>query len=282
VAHFGDQFRLTLITNDPVLAAKGDAAGVDRIGLDLERLGKAERQAGHKARFSDHKMEDLAAIARALGSAKLFVRLDPPNPRIADQIEMVLDGGAEIVMLPYFRKAAEVERFVDLVGGRAFVIILVETAAAVAGLPEILRVPGVGEVMIGLNDLRLEMAIESHFELLASPLLDQIASKVREAGLPFSLGGVTRPGDKSLATPPDLVLAQYPRLGASGAWIARSFLHNNNPMQDFAESVGSIRQRLTEWAEASAEVRARARDDLMRHLRGTYSMPRYSARVRAL
>ena len=42
-------FRLTLWTADAALAARADAAGVDRIGVDLDRLGKAERQAGWTA-----------------------------------------------------------------------------------------------------------------------------------------------------------------------------------------------------------------------------------------
>jgi hypothetical protein len=56
---FGDQFRLTLITADPILAAEVDQAGVDRIGLDLECLGKAERQRGEDTRLSNHKVENL-------------------------------------------------------------------------------------------------------------------------------------------------------------------------------------------------------------------------------
>ena len=38
--NLGDRFRLTLFTNRPALALAADRAGVDRIGPDLERLGK--------------------------------------------------------------------------------------------------------------------------------------------------------------------------------------------------------------------------------------------------
>lgn len=40
---FDNVFRLTLVTDDPVLAATADRAGVDHIGPDLEHLGKRER-----------------------------------------------------------------------------------------------------------------------------------------------------------------------------------------------------------------------------------------------
>ena len=69
-ASFGDEFGLTLITDDPVLAAEADAAGVNRIGLDFERLGKAERQAGQNTRLSEHSWDDLAAIAQSLLSVR--------------------------------------------------------------------------------------------------------------------------------------------------------------------------------------------------------------------
>ena len=42
----GDDVVLTLWTNDPALARRADDAGIDRVGIDLDRLGKAERQQG--------------------------------------------------------------------------------------------------------------------------------------------------------------------------------------------------------------------------------------------
>ena len=261
MASFGDAFRLTLLTSDPALAATADRAGVDRIGLDLERLGKAERQAGHDTRLSDHRIEDLAVIAKSINRAELFVRLNRPNAGTRDEVEAALQSGARVIMLPYFRTAAEVEAFVRHVAGRAAVIILIETASALVRIREILAVPGVGEVMAGLNDLRFELGVQNHFEVLASPLLDALAREVRAANLAFSVGGVARPDDASLPASPDLVLAQYPRLGATGAWLSRSFV-KSAPPQDFASSVRQIRRRLDDWASAAPEALERARNEL--------------------
>src|SRR4051794_17968424 len=86
-------------------------------------------------------------------------------------------------MLPFFRTEGEVSTFVRLVAKRAYVIILVETASAAVRLRDILAVPGVDEVMFGLNDLRLELGVQNHFEVLASPVLDALASEVRRANL---------------------------------------------------------------------------------------------------
>ncbi len=71
-------FVLTAITNDPGLAARADAAGVDRVGIDIERLNKSARQ-GHlaHARISNHRLADLADLAPVLRRAALFARLNP-------------------------------------------------------------------------------------------------------------------------------------------------------------------------------------------------------------
>jgi len=259
---FGDEFCLTLITDDPVLAANADCGGVDRIGLDLERLGKADRQSDLDTRQSKHKVADLAAVARSLVRAKLFVRLNPINVNTADEVDAVIHAGADVLMLPFFRTADEIETFVRLVGGRAGVTLLVETASAVVRIREILVVPGVHEIMIGLNDLRLELGVQNHFEVLASPVLDMLASEVRNARLAFSVGGVARPDDISLPVPPDLVLAQYPRLGATGAWISRSFLRELPRDGNFRTAISAVRQRLTQWASASPAELQHARRQL--------------------
>ncbi len=261
---FGSEFRLTLITNDPFLAAKADRGGVDRIGIDLEYIGKAERQAGHNTRLSNHSIGDLS-IGKALVHAKLFVRLNPLNANTHDEVETVLHCGAQILMLPFFRTAREVEAFVRLVDERAQIVILLETASALVRIRDILSVSGLCEVMIGLNDLRFELAVDNHFELLASPLLDFIASEVRRAGLVFSVGGVARPEDSSLPIAPDLVLAQFPRLGATGAFLSRSFFRGIALDGDVDRSILSLRRRLTEWAAESPESWERARKKLAEH-----------------
>jgi len=221
VAAFGDAFRLTLLTDDPQLAATADHAGVDRIGVDLERIGKAERQAGEDTRMSQHDWDDLVAIARVRRRAELFVRINPVNPATGDEIETALRAGAQVIMLPFFHTAEEVDVFVRRIGRRAKTVVLVETAAAAVRIRDIVAVPGIDEVMFGLNDLRLQLGVSNHFEVLASPLLDGLAREVLAANLALSVGGVARHDDTSLPISPDLVYAQFPRLGATGAWLAR-------------------------------------------------------------
>lgn len=254
-------FRLTLLTNDPGLAREADRAGVTRIGIDFESLGKAERQAGHDTRLSQHCWKDLEAICANLDRANAFVRINPLHEGTKGEIETALSIGARVVMLPYFSTAEQVRRFVDLVAGRARTIALVETMASLFRLREILERSAIDEIMIGLNDLRLEAKL-SPFEILTSPILDSVAAEVRRAGRPISIGGVARLGDASLPFGSELVLAQYARLGSSGSWLSRSFFKNYPPELPLAVAVAEIQACMMHWAGATTEQFETARETL--------------------
>jgi hypothetical protein len=260
-------FLLTLLSRDPAVIRAADLAGVDRIGIDIERLGKRERQ-GHiaNARISDHELADLQAVTANVRRAEIFIRINPFHTGTADEVERALALGGRVLMLPYFTTAYEAAAFVDAVAGRATVMLLLETAAAAARLHEILAVAGVSEIMVGLNDLHQTLGLANHFEILTSDLMVAIARQVRDAGLRFGFGGVGRPGDISLPIPADLVLAQYPRLGGSSAWIARSFFKPGDAPEDLAVEIARLRAALDYWfeqpnsvlAEQYAELRRRA------------------------
>lgn len=264
-SRFGEEFRLTLITNDARLAADADRAGVNRIGIDLEYLGKAERQAGRQTRLSNHDWDDLSRISQSVHQADLFVRINPIHAGTEAEIETALELGVKVLMLPSFRTAGEVATFVGAVRGRARVSILVELAPAAVRIREILDVAGIDEVMFGLNDLHLQFGVANHFEVLASPLIDMLAAEVRRKGLPLAIGGVGRVGDTAMPVPTDLVYAQYPRLGATGAWLARSFANTGLSPDDFQAAVLAIRHRLDQWAASPPEDQERAREELARH-----------------
>src|SRR5688572_22616735 len=88
---------LTLWTADPAVATAADAAGVDRVGVDLERLGKAARQRGRGTWLSDHDEHDLDCITPMLRRAQGFARINPVHDGTADEVESVLRRGAAVV-----------------------------------------------------------------------------------------------------------------------------------------------------------------------------------------
>lgn len=259
-------FVLTAITDDPIQAARCDAAGVDRIGVDIERLHKNARQ-GHlpQARISAHELAALPALARVVTRAALFARLNQLHDGSGAEIAEALAGGARVLMLPYFTSAQEVRRFVRLVDGRARAVLLLETAAALVRLHEIVAVEGVDEIMVGLNDLHWSMGVASPFELVAADLMELVSTAVRAGGVRFGFGGLGRAGDESLPVPADLIFAQHARLGSGAAWLARSFFAGLPPDAPLGREIGRLRARLAHWAGQPAEALARERDRL-RHL----------------
>lgn len=248
-----ERFVLTLWTADPLLARAADAAGVDRVGIDLENLGKRERQAERGTWISPHAVEDLDRLRPELHAARLFARVNPINPDSAREIESVLARGAVVLMLPMVMNAAETAEFVRLVGGRATVVLLVEHVAAIGQLGEIVEVDGVDEVHIGLNDLSISLGLRSRWMALAGELVADAGAIVRGAGLRFGIGGIGRAGDRDLPVPSDLIYAEYARTGATAALISRSFF-GPGPI-DLASEIACARRALAAW-------RCRTEDEL--------------------
>ncbi|MEX2297483.1 MAG: aldolase/citrate lyase family protein [Dongiaceae bacterium] len=243
----GDRFVLTLFTNDPAIARRAEAAGIARIGPDLERIGKAARQQNLDTWQSTHEEADVARVGQALVNSELFVRINSPHPGLGDEIDRVIAMGARAIMLPYFDTTDDVRAFVERVGGRARTVLLVETARSATIIDDIVAIDGVDEVHVGLNDLRLSLGI-SGFEVMASPLLVKVSAAVRGAGMPFGFGRIGRPDDRILPVDPELVYAQYPRLMADRAFVSRYFLLPDPDRIDLVRSVADFRARMNDWA----------------------------------
>jgi hypothetical protein len=259
---YGNDFVLTLFTNDSELASRADAAGINRIGLDLEMLGKAERQQHLNTWISDHKEEQLLALRQTLKKAKLFVRTNPPHPGLRDEVDRYIEVGAEVLMLPMFRTAEEAADFISYVDGRAEVSLLIETAAAAVRIDDIVRLKGIDEIHIGLNDLHLDLGLKSHFELLRYQFMNTLSDIVHSAGLPFGFGGIGRVKDDRLPIPSDLIYAQYPRLRADRALVSRVFTSPDYTCLDLTREVAAFRNRMDEWYERPQQDLMEAWDKL--------------------
>jgi 2-keto-3-deoxy-L-rhamnonate aldolase RhmA len=165
--------KLMYITNSPMVATIAEQSGVDRIWIDLEHMGKEERQRGMNSVKSNHKLADVAMLRPYVKNSELMVRVNPLHENSRVEIDEVITSGADLVMLPMFRTVDDAFRFVDIVGGRAKVMLLVETAEAIENLDEIVKVSGIDEIHIGLNDLHLAYGLNFMFELVADGTIDK-------------------------------------------------------------------------------------------------------------
>jgi len=119
---------------------------------------------------------------------------------------------------------------------------------------------------MGLNDLQLSLVLTNPFEIVVSDRMGAIAECVRGAGLRFGFGGLARVDDVSLPVHPDLVIAQYSRLGASSAWLARSFFRGITA-REVGPAVHALRERLRYWAAQPPSVLISQRDRLAAAIR---------------
>lgn len=250
--------KFLMITNSPDVAEFVVAAGVDRIFVDLEFLGKLERQGHLDTVISRHSLEDVSRMRPVLPSGTLLVRVNPIHEGSQREINEVIARGADIVMLPMFHSPKDVEVCVRAVGGRARTCLLVETVGAVRTLRECVRIPGVDEVHIGLNDLHLALKQRFMFQPLADGLVDEVCGILRAEGIPFGIGGVARVGEGLL--PAELLLAEHARLGSSAAILSRTFhrqaltVDDIVTQMDFATEVARLRAARTEHDASDAET----------------------------
>lgn len=244
-----EEFVLTLLSREPEWIRAADLAGIERIGIDIERHGKRRRQAAIPgARISSHRLADLKTIASIVKSSHVFARLNPLYQGTRDEVARALDFGAESLMLPQFERPEQAARFVEFVDGRAEVVLLLETAPAVARVREIAAVDGVSEIMIGLNDLALALKLDHPMELVGSDLMEHLSAVIRGAGRRFGFGGVADPRVTGLPFSPDWLLARHAELRTGSAWIARSFFAGGLRPDGFAEALASLRARIAYWS----------------------------------
>ncbi len=233
------------ITNSIELAVFAQANGADRIFVDLEIHGKELRQGHLSTVISRHCIDDVARLRAHVRAGTLLVRINPLHADSAMEIDRVIDAGADILMLPMLRTAAEAAQFRTLVGARARTMLLVETVAAMYALAEIVAVGGIDEVHIGLNDLHLELGLDFMFEPMADGLVDTMAAVLNAARMPFGIGGVARVGEGLL--PAELILGEHVRLGSGAAILSRTFHRQATTVaeieadMDFAAEVDKLR-----------------------------------------
>jgi 2-keto-3-deoxy-L-rhamnonate aldolase RhmA len=232
-----DRYPLTLMlmTRDPGIAAEAARAGVDRLFVDLEVAGKAERQAGRNTIISAHTVEDVRNVRGAAPNTELMARINPPSPTTAAEVDAVIAAGADVVMLPMFTHADEVQAFVEAIRGRARVCLLLETAAAVVRVRTIAAVPGIDEIHVGLNDLHISTGIDFMFELLGEGLVQHLRDAIREVApaIRFGFGGGARLSAPHPVTPAD-VLGEHVRLGSRMIILSRTFLEGAESLGDLA------------------------------------------------
>lgn len=228
--------KLMYITNNPKLAFDIDKIGVDRIFLDLEIIGKEERQGHLDTVISRHSIDDIPKLRKQVNNGELLVRCNPIYSESKKEIDTIINNGADIIMLPFFKTTDEVKKFIEYVGGRAKTNLLFETPEAAEIADDILNLGGIDEVHIGLNDLHLGYGLNFMFELLTNGVVEYLCNIFKKHSIPFGIGGVARLKNGTL--PAEYIIAEHYRLGSQCAILSRSFCNPKSfdEYEDFIEN----------------------------------------------
>lgn len=219
--------KLFYITNRPEIAQIADETGVDRVFIDMEYIGKDLRQGGMDTVQNHHTIQDIRKIKPVIKHAELLVRVNPihnstPEYECSEtEIRQAIDAGADVVMLPMYRTVDDIQRFVRAVNGEAKTLLLCETPEAVEVMPEVIKLCGVNEIHIGLNDLHLALKKKFMFELLADGTVEKIVNIIKDSDITYGFGGIARIGYGTL--PAEKIIAEHYRLGSNMAILSRSF-----------------------------------------------------------
>lgn len=207
-----------LFTVDTPLVLRAKAAGITGFVVDWEdRNGHAQRSAADGGLGPDTP-DDLKRMA-GVPDVRLYCRINALHDCTRCEIDRAIEHGATHIVAPMIETAAQVERVVSLVDGRAGVGVMIETAAACEQAAEIARVP-VDFVYVGLLDLAIDRDEGNVFR----PLADGTADRVREcfADTRFGIGGVTVV-DGGTPVPCAALLGELARLRTDFVFARRSF-----------------------------------------------------------
>ncbi len=242
--------KLMYITNRPEIAKIADKNGVDRIFIDLETIGKADRQGGMDTVQSKHTLDDIKNIKPVLESAELLVRVNPIHNNSKDEIDTAIRNGADILMLPFFKTTEEVADFIRFTNKRAKTMLLVETAGAVENIDEILNLEGIDFIHIGLNDLHLEYKLNFMFELVANGTVKMLCEKIKKKNIPYGFGGIAKIGGGLI--PAEEVITEHYYFGSSAAILARAFCNSDKESIEDVEKIFDVELKKIRAFEAEA------------------------------
>lgn len=248
------------ITNRPEIAQIAEHASVDWIFVDMEFLGKDVRQGGLDTVQNHHTITDIRNIKRSLSIAQVLVRINPIHeelpyyPSSKDEIDEAIDAGADVLMLPFFHTLYEVKEFISLVDGRVKTCLLMETPEAARLLDDILEIPGIDMIHIGLNDMHLALGMDFMFELLANGMVDEWMRKIKAKGIMCGFGGIA--GLNTGLLPGAKVLMEHCRLGSEMVIVSRAFC-NTDIITDLEEIKRVFNSGLKELRTLESECEGR-------------------------
>lgn len=233
---------------EEVLCAKQH--GIEFIMVDLEVEGKIQRQKKLDAHFTSHNLNSATSVRNILGAnsnTKLLVRCNPYSEKSIKELNLILECGADYIMLPMFKTSQEVKSFINIIEDKASIILLCETRDSLKNFNSIVKLLSKNDLIhFGLNDLSLELGFNFPFDILKAKILDGVCDLCNKNNIRFGIGGIGNPLSVSTVSP-ETILKEHYRLNSSGYILSRSFrnycIENGEfSSEKFSNSLNSINE----------------------------------------
>lgn len=251
--------KLMYITNQPEVAKIAENSGVDIIFIDLELMGKEERQGHLDTVISRHSFDDIAKVKKVLKNSKLMVRINPFYNETHQEVDRAIAEGADIIMLPMIQNGIEAKKMIEYIDGRAEFMPLIERREAVDNIEDIVSVEKINEIHIGLNDLHLSYGNDFMFEPLINGTVEKIVKIARKYKVNYGIGGIARLHTGDL--PAEIILTEHYRLGSNKAILSRSFYNTKLNLSD--EEISNIfNEGVTEIRNYELKIQGMSKADL--------------------
>lgn len=229
------------------------------IFIDLEVIGKKERQGHLDTVKSSLSFSDVAPIRKAAPNSNIIARINPFNNNTQNEINSVIKDGVNSIMLPMFKTFDEVKNFIEMIDGRAKAIPLFETSSSINILPEIVTKLCIEQLHIGLNDLHIDQEKSFLFEPLSDGFLEEPCALLRKLDIKFGIGGIAKAGEGLLS--PEFILGEHVRLGSSVVILSRTFHKNSKTYIDLINST-NIKEELQKLENIYSKFQSYSRLEL--------------------
>jgi hypothetical protein len=214
-----------------------ESIGISIIFIDLEILGKVQRQSKENSFISDHTINDLIRVKKITKKSQVLVRINSIHQGSSKEIFDVMSCQPDIIMLPFIQTIDQVRFFLDEVDKNTVFLkrpikkmLLIETLFSVKNIKEILKFKSRFDfVHIGLNDLNIELKNNFMFNYTISSDFQNMINELNNHSVPFGVGGVSCFNCGLIS--PKLILAKHIQWGSSFAIISKEFRKKYDPLK---------------------------------------------------
>ena len=236
-------FNYIAITNSPEEAKVLDACGVPQIMVDIEIIGKVERQKGKNTIISDHQVEDVKVLKALNLNAQIICRINPYYEGIRSEIDHAIEYGADIIMVPMITNFSQFEEMCKMINRRCAILPLIETPYSLLKLGDIIEAGSIKQIHFGLNDLFLALGMINLFEVMLSPVFAEIVKWTSERVPLVGVGGIGDP-NKANKVDPLYLLDQHKSINSKSVILSRSFFENGYDESRIISSLQTLEERI--------------------------------------